>query len=71
MKTTIVSSQSSQTFSNIPTSILTSDSLVRAKPTAEEIAAKKRSFNFWLWGGGFVAPFLATFYYFGFKFWER
>ena len=40
-------------------------------PTAEEIAAKKRTFNLWFWGGGFVAPFLATFYYFGFKFWER
>lgn len=40
-------------------------------PTAEEIAAKQRSFNFWFWGGGFVAPFLATFYYFGLKFWER
>lgn len=40
-------------------------------PTAEEIAAKKRNFNFWFWGGGFVAPFLATFYYFGLRFWER
>ena len=40
-------------------------------PTAEEIAAKKRNFNLWFWGGGFVAPFLATFYYFGLKFWER
>jgi hypothetical protein len=40
-------------------------------PTPEEIAAKKRTFNLWFWGGGFVAPFLATFYYFGFKFWER
>lgn len=40
-------------------------------PTAEELAAKKRNFNFWFWGGGFVAPFLATFYYFGLKFWER
>ncbi|OEU13921.1 hypothetical protein FRACYDRAFT_269960 [Fragilariopsis cylindrus CCMP1102] len=40
-------------------------------PTAEEIAAKKRNFSFWFWGGGFVAPFLATFYYFGFRFWER
>ena len=40
-------------------------------PTAEEIAAKKANFNFWFWGGGFVAPFLATFYYFGLKFWER
>ena len=43
----------------------------RKIPTAEEIAAKKRNFNLWLWGGGFVAPFLATFYYFGFKFWEK
>lgn len=40
-------------------------------PTPEELAAKKRNFNLWFWGGGFVAPFLATFYYFGFKFWER
>lgn len=40
-------------------------------PTAEEIAAKKRNFNLWFWGGGFVAPFLATFYYFGLKFWEK
>lgn len=43
----------------------------RKPPTAEEIAAKKKNFAFWFWGGGFVAPFLATFYYFGFKFWER
>mmetsp|Transcript_13821 Transcript_13821/g.19918 ORF Transcript_13821/g.19918 Transcript_13821/m.19918 type:complete len:131 (+) Transcript_13821:115-507(+) len=43
----------------------------RKKPTKEEIEAKKRNFNFWFWGGGFVAPFLATFYYFGFKFWEK
>ena len=41
------------------------------KPTPEELAAKKRNFNLWFWGGGFVAPFLATFYYFGLKFWER
>ena len=40
-------------------------------PTAEEIAAKKKNFNLWFWGGGFVAPFLATFYYFGLKFWEK
>jgi len=40
-------------------------------PTAEEIAAKKRNFNLWFWGGGFVAPFLATFYYFGLQFWKR
>lgn len=43
----------------------------RKVPTAEEIAAKKRNFNLWFWGGGFVAPFLATFYYFGLKFWEK
>ena len=43
----------------------------RKIPTKEELAAKKRNFNLWLWGGGFVAPFLATFYYFGFKFWEK
>mmetsp|Transcript_10860 Transcript_10860/g.26088 ORF Transcript_10860/g.26088 Transcript_10860/m.26088 type:complete len:122 (-) Transcript_10860:227-592(-) len=40
-------------------------------PTKEELAAKKRNFNLWFWGGGFVAPFLATFYYFGLRFWER
>lgn len=40
-------------------------------PTKEELEAKKRNFNLWFWGGGFVAPFLATFYYFGFRFWER
>jgi hypothetical protein len=43
----------------------------RVIPTKEEVEAKKANFNFWFWGGGFVAPFLATFYYFGFKFWER
>ena len=42
----------------------------RKAPTAEEIAEKKKNFNLWFWGGGFVAPFLATFYYFGFKFWR-
>ena len=43
----------------------------RKPPTPEEIAAKKRNFNLLFWGGGFVAPFLATFFYFGFKFWEK
>ena len=57
-------------------SIMTSTELLSLKdrpppPTPEEIAAKKRTFNLWFWGGGFLAPFLATFYYFGFKFWER
>ncbi|KAL3806429.1 hypothetical protein ACHAXA_009627 [Cyclostephanos tholiformis] len=59
-----------------PSSIMTSNTVLSLKerpppPTAEEIAAKKATFNLWFWGGGFVAPFLATFYYFGFKFWER
>jgi len=40
-------------------------------PTEKEIAAKKRNFNLWFWGGGIVAPFIATVYYFGLKFWER
>jgi hypothetical protein len=40
-------------------------------PTKEEIAAKQRNFNFWFWGGGFVAPFIATVYYFGPKFWTK
>ena len=42
----------------------------RRPPTKEEIEAKKRNFNFWFWGGGFVAPFLATFYYFGYAFYR-
>jgi len=47
-------------------------SLVERKPpTPEEIAAKKRNFNLWFWGGGIVAPFLSTVYYFGLKFWQR
>lgn len=40
-------------------------------PTKEEIAAKKRNFNLIFWGGGFVAPFIATVFYFGPKFWEK
>jgi len=43
----------------------------RVPPTPEQIAAKKRNFNFWFWGGGIVAPFIATVYYFGLRFWER
>lgn len=43
----------------------------RKVPTAEEIAAKKRNFNIIFWGGGIVAPFVATVFYFGFKFWEK
>mmetsp|Transcript_6871 Transcript_6871/g.10012 ORF Transcript_6871/g.10012 Transcript_6871/m.10012 type:complete len:132 (-) Transcript_6871:984-1379(-) len=63
-------------FISQDSSIMTSTELLSLKdrpppPTPEEIAAKKATFNLWFWGGGFVAPFLATFYYFGFKFWER
>jgi hypothetical protein len=43
----------------------------RKIPTAEEIARKKLNFNLLFWGGGFVAPFVATVFYFGFKFWEK
>ena len=56
---------------NVQSSSVTLSLQERRPPTPEEIAAKKRNFNLWLWGGGFVAPFLATFYYFGFKFWEK
>lgn len=62
---------SSASSSAISSSTQTLSLKERVPPTAEEIAAKKRNFNFWFWGGGFVAPFLATFYYFGLKFWER
>lgn len=41
------------------------------KPTKEEVAAKKRNFNVLFWGGGFAAPFIATVFYFGFRFWEK
>lgn len=63
-------------FISQESTIMTSTNVLSLKdrpppPTAEEIAAKKRTFNLWFWGGGFVAPFLATFYYFGLKFWER
>jgi hypothetical protein len=43
----------------------------RKPPTAEEIAQKKLTFNLWFWGGGIIAPFLATIFYFGFRFWEK
>jgi hypothetical protein len=43
----------------------------RVIPTAEEIAAKKFNFNVIFWGGGFIAPLIATVFYFGFRFWEK
>lgn len=41
------------------------------KKSKEQLAEEKKTFAWYFWGGGFVAPFLATFYYFGFKFWEK
>ena len=47
-------------------------SLVERKaPTQEEIDKKKLTFNLWFWGGGVIAPFISTVFYFGFKFWEK
>jgi hypothetical protein len=43
----------------------------RVAPTAEEVAAKKFKFNVLFWGGGIVAPFIATVFYFGPKFWLK
>ena len=40
-------------------------------PTKEEIEEKQRNFNLIFWGGGFVAPFIATVFYFGPKFWLK
>jgi hypothetical protein len=41
------------------------------KVTKEEIEQKKMTFNVIFWGGGFVAPLLATVFYFGTRFWEK
>jgi hypothetical protein len=62
---------SSMDTTTSPLTSLTVSLEERKPPTAEEIAAKKRNFNVVFWGGGIVAPFLATFFYFGLKFWER
>lgn len=62
--------------SQAKTTLTTSSSMLVSlepikKVTAEEIQAKKSTFNLIFWGGGFVAPFVATVFYFGFKFWEK
>jgi hypothetical protein len=54
---------------NAPTVLLSLQE--RKIPTQEEIDQKKLTFNLIFWGGGFVAPFAATVFYFGFKFWEK
>jgi hypothetical protein len=43
----------------------------RVAPTAEEVAAKRFRFNVLFWGGGIIAPFIATVFYFGPKFWLK
>lgn len=64
-------------FASPSTTSSSSSSLVllslqdRKIPTPEEIEQKKLTFNLIFWGGGFVAPFAATVFYFGFRFWEK
>lgn len=41
------------------------------KVSQEELEQKKLTFNLIFWGGGFIAPFVATVFYFGFRFWEK
>ena len=62
----VLSSPSSSTSSSIMMSLQE-----RKIPTKEEIDQKKLTFNVIFWGGGFVAPFIATVFYFGFRFWEK
>jgi hypothetical protein len=59
----------SYSVDNAPTVLLSLQD--RKIPTQEEIDQKKLTFNLIFWGGGFVAPFAATIFYFGFKFWEK
>ena len=53
------------------TSSMTLSLQERVAPTAEEVAAKKFKFNVLFWGGGIIAPFIATVFYFGPKFWLK
>jgi hypothetical protein len=53
------------------TSSMTLSLQERVAPTAEEVAAKKFKFNLLFWGGGIIAPFIATVFYFGPKFWLK
>mmetsp|Transcript_425 Transcript_425/g.976 ORF Transcript_425/g.976 Transcript_425/m.976 type:complete len:132 (+) Transcript_425:213-608(+) len=43
----------------------------KTKIRNKELERKKFNFNVWFWGGGIIAPFIATVFYFGFRFWER
>jgi hypothetical protein len=68
-------SQAEQTMILSPQSMSSSTNLVSLqeikKVSKEELEQKKMTFNLIFWGGGFVAPFIATVFYFGFKFWEK
>ena len=71
-----MSSSNHNRENDVATATVTSNSVLvslqeRKVPTAEEIAQKKLNFNLLFWGGGFVAPFLATVFYFGTRFWEK
>jgi len=43
----------------------------KSKIRNKELEKKKFNFNLWFWGGGFIAPFISTVFYFGFRFWEK
>lgn len=63
--------QHQQSTSSVTTSTQLVSLQERKIPTKEEIDQKKLTFNLIFWGGGFVAPFIATVFYFGFRFWEK
>jgi hypothetical protein len=65
------SSSASSSFLADRSSTMTVALKDRVIPTQEEIDAKKFNFNLIFWGGGIVAPFLATIFYFGARFWEK
>jgi hypothetical protein len=63
-------------LSTTPSSLADSSTMTlslqeRVAPTAEEVASKKFKFNVLFWGGGIIAPFIATVFYFGPKFWLK
>jgi hypothetical protein len=70
-------SKSANTDVVVPSTTTSSSSTVlvslqeRKIPTKEEIEQKKLTFNLIFWGGGIIAPFIATVFYFGFRFWEK
>jgi hypothetical protein len=69
--TNVVNVASSSTSSGTTSTTMMVSLQERKIPTKEEIDQKKFTFNVIFWGGGFVAPFIATIFYFGFRFWEK